>query len=90
MVRHIVVNDLMQQGYPYTITEPEGENFHLRNGDSRMLSRIGGNKPMTNRKSHEATRKNRRGLLFLLAVMPVAGVICAWWPEPSTSSVSRS
>jgi hypothetical protein len=24
----IVVNDLMQQGYVYTLTEPEGANFH--------------------------------------------------------------
>ncbi len=24
----IVVNDLMQQGYAYVLTEPEGENFH--------------------------------------------------------------
>ncbi len=28
MNRQVLVNDLMQQGYSYTITEPEGENFH--------------------------------------------------------------
>jgi hypothetical protein len=26
--KHIVVNDRMQQGYAYDLTEPEGENFH--------------------------------------------------------------
>jgi hypothetical protein len=24
----VAVDDLMQQGYSYTLTEPEGENFH--------------------------------------------------------------
>ncbi len=26
--RIVVVNDLMQQGYSYTLSEPMGENFH--------------------------------------------------------------
>jgi hypothetical protein len=26
--RTITVNDLMQTGYSYQLTEPEGENFH--------------------------------------------------------------
>ncbi|MBN2096616.1 hypothetical protein JW752_04460 [Candidatus Peregrinibacteria bacterium] len=28
MKTKIVVNDLMQKGYTYTLTEPEGKNFH--------------------------------------------------------------